>query len=327
MSFRLAVLSLLAAMNVAGDTQACARCHGRETAVLSHTGMARALESGSDSAILRANPKLSAVIGKYRYEIAGDLYTVTDGSESLRLKIDWAFGQGSAGQTYLFQREGRWYETRVSYFSALRGLDLTLGAQPAAPRNILEAAGRLTTIVEAAKCFNCHATGVKKAPSLDLSLMQPGVQCERCHGSAERHVQSHAAMPKLGASSTDEISELCGQCHRTWAEIASAGPIGIQNIRFQPYRLANSKCYDPSDKRIACTSCHNPHRDLETQAAAYDAKCTACHAPGGKAVTLCKVAARDCVTCHMPQLELPGAHKKFTDHMIRVVQANTPYPN
>jgi hypothetical protein len=29
----------------------------------------------------------------------------------------------------------------------------------------------------------------------------------------------------------------------------------------------------------------------------------------------------------MPRIELPGAHKKFTDHMIRVVKADGGYPN
>jgi formate-dependent nitrite reductase cytochrome c552 subunit len=35
----------------------------------------------------------------------------------------------------------------------------------------------------------------------------------------------------------------------------------------------------------------------------------------------------DCVTCHMPKLELPGAHFAFTDHYIRIVQPNIPYPD
>ena len=55
-------------------------------------------------------------------------------------------------------------------------------------------------------------------------------------------------MKKLSELSTEELSDFCGQCHRTWAQIAADGPHDINNVRFQPYRLANSKCYDPSDK-------------------------------------------------------------------------------
>ena len=132
-------------------------------------------------------------------------------------------------------------------------------------------------------------------------------------------------MKKLGALSTEETSDFCGQCHRTWAEIAAGGPLGVQNVRFQPYRLANSKCYDATDKRIACTACHDPHRPLETSTVAYDSKCSACHQAGK--TKLCPVAKRDCASCHMPKIELPGAHKNFTDHMIRIAKTGAPYPN
>lgn len=109
---------------------------------------------------------------------------------------------------------------------------------------------------------------------------------------------------------------------------------GVGNVRFQPYRLHLSKCYDPEDRRITCTSCHNPHQELATGVAAYDAKCLACHqtkaaantAPQAKAVA-CKVGTEKCASCHMPKYELPGAHFKFTDHLIRVVKPQAPYPD
>jgi hypothetical protein len=62
----------------------------------------------------------------------------------------------------------------------------------------------------------------------------------------------------------------CSECHSACAQIAANGPRGIQNIRFQPYRLATSKCYDAADKRISCTACHDPHRDVAATASAYD---------------------------------------------------------
>ena len=136
---------------------------------------------------------------------------------------------------------------------------------------------------------------------------------------------ARAPMRNLGALTTEEMSEFCGQCHRTWSQIASNGPRGIQNVRFQPYRLANSKCYDAADRRIRCTACHDPHRAVETAAAAYDAKCGACHCCAAR---ICRVGnVKECVRCHMPRLELPGAHQKFTDHRIRIVQANEAYPD
>ena len=64
---------------------------------------------------------------------------------------------------------------------------------------------------------------------------------------------------------------------------------------------------------------------METRADYYDAKCLKCH--GQAAIPSCPVAARDCVTCHMPKIEVPGVYHKFTDHFIRVVKANQPYPS
>jgi hypothetical protein len=310
-------LFVLVRTALAASPSACAPCHRAETAAFADSGMARAL------APLREHPRFTTTLGKYSYEIVwkddASVLIVADASESLRVPLVWAFGRGSAGQTFLFQRDGRWYESRVSYYSALNGLDLTIGMQDIVPHTLLEAAGRQVGTAEAARCFDCHATNAARPAS-----MIAGVQCERCHGPADSHLRG-AAMRKLSTFTAEQMADFCGECHRTWSQIAAGGPRGILNVRFQPYRLALSKCYDAEDRRIRCTACHDPHRPLETNAAAYDARCRACHAAAGKRV--CKMGTRDCATCHMPALDLPGAHKKFTDHRIRIARAGEPYPD
>jgi formate-dependent nitrite reductase cytochrome c552 subunit len=69
----------------------------------------------------------------------------------------------------------------------------------------------------------------------------------------------------------------------------------------------------------------------------YDAKCLACHETAKKsdaasskslvAIQTCTVAKANCVSCHMPKVELPEGHAAFTDHEIRIVRADEPYPN
>jgi hypothetical protein len=108
--------------------------------------------------------------------------------------------------------------------------------------------------------------------------------------------------------------------------------LGPVNLRFQPYRLENSRCFDGADPRISCLGCHNPHQNLVHDETYYDGKCLACHAAGAKPTSngqgkTCPVAKAKCASCHMPKLEAPGAHQKFTDHEIRIVRANEPYPN
>lgn len=342
---RFAMLALLlGVMPVrAATTAACATCHAEQASTHGATGMANALEDVRTCDILKSHPKLTFEDGPYHYEIAreGDTsqYQVSDGKQTLRIPIGWAFGLGSAGQTYVFQINGRFFESRVSFYKALNGLDLTMGAQAVRPGNLEEAAGHMLDGEAARACFNCHATHASVDRQLNLTAMVPGVQCERCHGSATAHLAAvrggdakAGGMRKLSKMSSEDTSDFCGQCHRTWSQIATNGPRGINNVRFQPYRLTNSKCYDVDDARIRCTACHDPHQEVVATPASYDAKCLACHAAGVHAAAKasakrCPVATGNCSTCHMPRLALPGSHNLFTDHQIRIVRKNETYPN
>ena len=71
--------------------------------------------------------------GAYTYEISRQgssvTYTVSDGKNSIAEPILYCFGQGHVGQTYLFRHNDLLYETRVSYFQKLHGLDFTIGHQ------------------------------------------------------------------------------------------------------------------------------------------------------------------------------------------------------
>ena len=339
----LAGLSIALPASAAGNfrrVRECAGCHAAQSKLHPQTSMAHAMELVPEAAILRERPILTFDDKEsgyaYRIQRKGDqsLYTVTKGSDTLTVPIGWAFGLGRAGQTYVFEKDGEFYESRVSYYSALDGLDLTMGATNLKPTNLTQAAGRYIGRDEKARCFGCHATNAHQNNELTLSRMSAGVQCERCHGPSERHLEglkqgnaTLAKMPSLRKLSTEDMSNFCGQCHRTWEEIASGGKLGVLNVRFQPYRLTNSKCYDTEDARISCVACHDPHQELNRVDASYDGRCQACHTAGKPNVRLCKVSQSNCVSCHMPKIEMPGSHFKFTDHMIRIVRANEPYPN
>ena len=316
---------------------ACAMCHMQAESQPA-TSMAHALETVEECKVLATHPLLTFTAGKYSYRIErhGDesLYSVSDGVQALTMPIRWAMGASSAiGQTYILEKDGELYESRVSYFNELKGLDLTLGAQNAAPANLLEAGGRRMALEDKLQCFGCHATNSTEGQEVTLSKMTPGVQCERCHGPADKHLatmtqrdSNPVIMKHLTKMSTEEISEFCGQCHRTWEDVIAQGIFGINNIRFQPYRLTLSKCYDADDPRISCLACHDPHHELDSNSDNYDSKCQACHRRGKSKARLCKVSTSHCASCHMPKLGLPGAHHRFTDHRIRIVRANEPFP-
>lgn len=289
------------------------------------TSMAKALSSGHDSVVLKQNPRLQYKQGEYSWSITDGIYSVTDGKETIRLPLGWAFGVSEHGQTYVYQRNGVFFEATVSYYSGIKGLDITPGQSP--PFEDLErAAGRSMSAAEAKRCFGCHSGGVRQNQSLNTDSIEPGVRCEHCHAGAGEHAagmkagKSRRPMTKLAGASADRISDLCGSCHRTYSEISASGMHGSIEIRFQPYRLELSKSFDGSDARIACTACHNPHASRVTQASFYDAKCGACHDGGKPGAVACPVAKRDCASCHMPATEVPDMHGAFTDHNIRVVR-------
>jgi nitrate/TMAO reductase-like tetraheme cytochrome c subunit len=332
-----------------GD-QVCAQCHKNIVALQSQSAMGMAMEPVANSKVLTENPVMTFRSGPYAYEIKRkekqSFYTVTDGTETITLPILYAFGQGKAGQTYVLQYEGGYYESLVSFYNEVKGLDFTIGAARTVPESLKKALGRRLSENEAGNCFSCHSTGGISGGKINLEKMTPGIRCEGCHGPGGSHVAAiQAGEPgaKLiynpnGLSGDQLTQDFCASCHRGNDEFGILKTMEINNVRFQPYRIFHSKCYS-DDRRISCTACHNPHEPLKREVAYYDTKCLACHAPkdklaeiktkpGAPSMTVgCKVGTKDCVSCHMPKIGPPAAHFKFTDHYIRIAEPKEPYPN
>ncbi len=323
----------------------CTQCHYENLTKRRPTAMAKALESVTDCEILRSHPRLAFRKDAFSYEVVRQgnrsLYKVTDGATTISEPILWCFGRGGAGQTYVFEHNGSYYQSRVSFYNDIRGLDLTFGAPDSAPNSLDEAAGAPLSRAETRSCFACHSTAAISNGQLQIERLTPGVSCEACHGPGQRHVDAVRAgkfqegqifNPRV--LNAEEMANYCGSCHRTWEEVASLHIYNINNLRFQPYRLINSSCFEADDRRIACTACHDPHEDPKHEPAFYDAKCIACHNPrprsarvGKRVAVTCKIGTQLCVTCHMPKYEIPGTHFKFTDHHIRIVKTGERYPN
>jgi hypothetical protein len=336
-----------------GLGSACAGCHAAQTATQAQTPMGRALQLPGDNPTLKANPKLTVRKGAYTYmvETQGDksTYSVTDGTRTISFPIRWTFGKGM--QTWMFERDGRYYESLVSYFPTVTGLDTTIGDEQLTPHSLDEAMGRELRHGDTRDCFGCHSTNSVTDGQLSLNSLQAGVTCEHCHAGSSAHLVDalqgiYDSPPRdLKKLSSEEVSGFCGQCHRTWETVVRNHWRGEINVRFQPYRLANSKCFDGADPRTSCIACHDPHQNLVREDSFYDAKCLACHGPkaalasSGEALSgaqlipppadakSCPVAKANCVSCHMPKVKLPNGLITFTDHQIRIVRPGDPYPN
>jgi len=332
-----------------GD-KACVECHAAQAQQL-NTPMGQALEVAPDCIIVNARGRLAFKNGPYSYEISREgksvVYKVSDGVKNLAAPIRYCFGQGHVGQTYIFRYNEVLYETRVSYFEKLRQLDFTIGHRTSVPTSLEDALGRAIGGDEPQQCFGCHTTGAVQGLQLKLDQLRAGVGCEACHGPGEKHVAA-ARAKKLNASakldlaifnpgrlSAHDLSQsFCGACHTGFEQaMLQPGQGGINNIRFQPYRMFSSRGHNSNDQRLGCVACHNPHQKLEKDAAYYDPKCLACHLtkPTDEKTTrrnadACPVSSKQCVTCHMPKVELAGMHAHFTDHWIRIARPNDPVP-
>ncbi len=318
----------------AGSKQ-CAQCHPAQARDFRLNSMSRALEPIDQWEVLHRDSQLTWSGDKYRFSILRAngkvVYRVTDGIDSFETPLLYAFGQGKAGQTYIYKADGNFYESRVSYYADSHALDRTVGlgsAQP--PPNAREAAGRRMDVQDARACFGCHTTGARLGSTLQLDDFEGGVQCESCHGPGGAHIDSirsgksaAGSIRPLKGMDAQEANEMCGACHRTWDQVKQMGVKGVNNVRFMPYRLSNSRCFSPADARIACTACHNPHGGLVSDAKQYDAKCAACH---DAIKAKCPVGRQGCVTCHMPLVNPPETHHAFPDHWIRVVRGKSDYP-
>ncbi len=199
---------------------------------------------------------------------------------------------------------------------------------------------------EIQRCFACHTTAPNIGDQFDEKNLIPGITCEACHGPGAKHVAAMQAA-KIAGISPDPVGtifnaaqlrpadsvDFCGSCHATWWDVKLAGVKGVSNVKSQPYRLEGSKCWGKGDTRLECVACHDPHKQLQTDSAAYDSNCLSCHAttasekktadhPGAA----CPVSTKNCASCHMPKVYVPDMHYNFTDHRIRIARAGDLYP-
>jgi hypothetical protein len=318
----------------AGRCAGCHLWHGREQPT---TSMARTLGRAEVADALGGHDRLELRSGDYRYEIArterGLDYAAGDGERGVSVLLDWVFGAGSVGETFVFQRGGSHYESRVSFFPEAEGLGFTPERALIDPRDPEQAIGRPIPEPELTRCFGCHSTAATTGGTLDLEALIPGVTCEACHGPGREHV-AHAEAGRIGEALAATLNpallapadavDLCGACHATYWDVRLAEDSPIAALRSQPYRLQSSRCWN-DDRRITCSACHDPHTPLVRDPLAYDERCLACHAATGGAPTperpgpACGTGADACVTCHMPRYEVPGMPHEFTDHLIRAV--------
>ena len=246
--------------------------------------------------------------------------------------IDISVGSGRQGQTYLYWKGDSLFQLPASYHAASHSWANSPGY----------ATDRISFDRSiAARCLECHTTFIRTGKvfgdveTFDRSKIILGVDCERCHGPAARHVTFHRKDKEASAGkfitnpqilNKKQRRDNCALCHsgmrtnlmpsfsytvgndldRFFVPMASADSGATVDVHGnQVGLLKSSKCYKLSD--MDCSSCHDVHKKETKNLSLFSARCMNCHKEGSG--NFCKQApvaglslSENCIDCHMPSL-------------------------
>ena len=247
-------------------------------------------------------------------------------------RMDIVVGSGRKGQSYLNWIGNHLVQLPITYFTPASQWSNSPGYAPHKPRFYRPISSR---------CLECHSTYFEKTndtsrnfDEFDRSKIIYAIDCERCHGPGEDHVEFHTKNPNLkeakfivdpGKLSRDGLMDLCSLCHGgpmmktkpsfqfqpgdTLSNYFSFFPIdpNIGNIDVhgnQAGLLSLSKCFTMSN--LTCISCHNVHENEKGKTELFSQRCMNCHSTGHE--KLCKMTSvigpaisQNCIDCHMPK--------------------------
>ncbi|MHA4896420.1 multiheme c-type cytochrome [Pedobacter sp. PWIIR3] len=254
-----------------------------------------------------------------------------DGEKLFDRKFDVAIGSGKNAITYGSWKKDNLQQMQLTYFSGIKSWANSPGYADKRiyfSRNI------------SSRCLQCHASyvdeKVEKTGELIMSQhlvktsLVYGINCERCHGPAGKHVEFHISNPNEKAAkfitlyqsiTRKQKVDACSVCHS-----GSNRPVLKSTFGFKPgddldqyldknsmsesdpdvhgqqnQMLSASQCYVKSNS-LSCNSCHSVHDAKANGLTAYSKKCMSCHAtPKHSEKTLASAMVKtNCIDCHMP---------------------------
>jgi Tfp pilus assembly protein PilF len=276
-----------------------------------------------------------------------------------------AIGSGARGRSYVIDRDGYLFQSPISWYSHTHIWDLSPGYEKR-NQHFERPIGD--------HCLFCHTNRAEPVEGTINRFRAPiaqaqGIGCERCHGPGELHVASRERgedpRPDYTIVNPTRLpphlrDAVCEQCHITGEQtVLRAGrrfdeyrpglPLYLfWSVFVLPEEMADqhksvttveqmhfSRCFQKSNGKLGCISCHDPHElPTHTEAASfYRSRCLQCHAvePGGTAapsgkghVKACsqkmQVRRREgdrCTDCHMKRLSSSTIpHAANTDHRV-----------
>lgn len=335
------MIFLLAAALYVGN-HACERCHAEIARSYAATPMAQSSGRARDG-ITPGSFKHAPSGVSYAIESSGAVH-LSKGELREERQLDYFVGSGAAGRTYLSsshlpQQDGFVFQAPMTWYRQTGRWDASPGYQG-------DTLSRWSRPIEPS-CLFCHASQVRMAPETqnryaDPPFAQSGVGCERCHGPGSEHIAGGGRMVNPSKLAPVRRDAVCSQCHMSGEARIARVARTLSNYRpgelLSDYaaffvraestglkatgyveRLAESGCKRGAGDRLACVTCHDPHRVIPApkRAAWYRGKCLTCHAGSD-----CR-RGEDCAGCHMPKARVMDvSHAALTDHSISRTTGN-----
>lgn len=258
-----------------------------------------------------------------------------DDMEKQARRFDIVFGSGRKGQSYAYWVGDYVFQLPVSYFAPEKSW---VNSPNYPPHNV-----KFDRNIPIG-CFECHSSYINKTSvevtedriidHLDRNQIVYGIDCERCHGPAARHVDFHEKNPQekkpgyislYSSLSKKERLDMCAMCHSgprqtykstfyfapgeklsdyVYPDTSSVNTSDVDVHGKQYQLLAASQCFIKSNV-LNCSSCHNTHVKERENLALFSQRCMNCHNTANH--NFCKMApsvgesiVSNCIDCHMP---------------------------
>lgn len=305
--------------------ETCKNCHANVHNTFIHTGMGRSFDV--------ASPKKSAAsYGNHAvvYDENSDFYYkpffknnklfITefrlengDTTHKRTEQVSYIIGSGQHTNSHIIDINGYIFQAPITYYTQKGHWAMAPGYQGENLRF------DRTLPPECITCHN-HFPDFVEGSDNKYNSMPRGIECERCHGPGEIHVQERLKGRLVDTSKYIDYTivnpsdlprslqmDLCQRCHLQGIAVLEDGKTffdfkpGMQlsevfNVFLPRYsnsherfimasqadRLRESKCFTETED-LSCLTCHNPHVSIETtDQQVYNKVCLSCHRESGQ---------------------------------------------
>lgn len=329
----------IVATNSAGEhfvgSEQCASCHIDIALTHSQTAHFKSSAAATENSVLgpiengkntyHLNDSIFFKIKRTDSLFFQEIWTTYADSPVYRSKMDIVIGSGTKGQSYLFWKGNGLFQQQVSYHTPS---DSWINS-PMFPLNKVV---RPRAVIP--KCIGCHSTYARPLTNnpmtnLYAKSMVLGIDCERCHGPAYKHVVHQTYGDGLASDNIVSFAKMsrqqrldaCALCHSGVgvkvdtnimeykmghplpAQNSSKGPVDLDVHGNQYGLLIQSQCFKQSDT-MDCNTCHNVHKNQRNDNSHFNSICISCHDVTSLTNVTHTLTTYDrCTACHMPLQE------------------------